>query len=70
MSTWHQRKAGAIKLPADVWTIVTDPPQGMRTLACFTTESQARETLYRWRCNGHGRHSYLVAPTAGAGVIL
>ncbi len=54
------------KIPQDKWTIVTEPPYGGRTLACFNTESQARETLYRWRCDGRGKHSYLIAPSAGA----
>ena len=49
--------------PNDKWVIL------MRRIArVFDTESQARETLYRWRLNGE--QAKLIAPTAGAGVIL
>jgi hypothetical protein len=69
MSTWHQDQRKHV-IPYDKWTIVTNPPHGLRTFWTFDTESEARKRLETWRMNGHGAHSHIIAPTAGAGVLL
>lgn len=69
MSTWHQDKRPTLPAP-DKWTIVTDPPHALRTHWECDTETQARRTLETWRNNGRGQHSYIVAPTAGAGLLV
>ena len=69
MSTWHQNRAFA-RIPTDKWTIVTNPPHGMRTFWTFDTESEARKRLACWQRNGNATHSTIIAPLAGAGVLL
>jgi hypothetical protein len=66
MSTWHQRQRPAAIPPADQWTIISDPPNGLRTFMCFDTEAAARKCLQGLRANGHGEHLTLTPPRAGA----
>jgi hypothetical protein len=64
MSTWHQNKAlreGRSSLQHETeWTIVDDPPNDLRTLESFTTESVARTMLAKRK--EQGRHVYLLPP--------
>jgi len=56
--------------PMDKWTIVRDPPNGLRTFTIFDTEPAARKCLEGLRRNGTGDYLTLFAPTSGAGIIL
>lgn len=54
MATWHQLRAqrrNPVRLdhPTE-WTVVSDPPNGLRTCMSFTTEEAAR--AYFLRHNG------------------
>lgn len=65
MATWHQHQRKAVKLahPTE-WTVVTDPPNDLRTLCSWTTEAAAHAYIERLRQH-HPReaaHSYVLPP--------
>lgn len=63
MSTWHQDRANSqtrLYHQTD-WTVVSDPPNGMRTLYTFPTEAGARAALATWREAGQ-EYLYLLPP--------
>jgi hypothetical protein len=66
MSTWHQRKAGALK-PRNKWTIVSDPPGEVMALTVFESEEAARACMARWQ-EASQTHLYLSAPYDARGV--
>ena len=61
MATWHQLKAGPVRLQhATQWAVVIDPPHDCRAVMLFATEIAAREYA------GRAQHAYVLAPS-GAG---
>lgn len=67
MATWHQNRR-PVRLYHDTkWTIITDPPNGMRTLMLFDTKERAEEILALWKATSRGQHSYILKPGSHKG---
>ncbi len=66
MATWHQMRRPVPLYHATLWTIVTDPPNGMRTLMTCATEESAKATLAKWIEDGRNKHSYILPPAKKA----
>jgi hypothetical protein len=62
MATWHQLKAGPVRLQhATQWAVVIDPPNDCRAVMLFTTEAAAREYA------GRVQHAYVLEPSGAPG---
>ena len=64
MASWHQRQAmrGKVWQPSK-WTVVSDPPNEMRTHMTFPDKAAAEEALRQWQARGE-RYVYIVGPVA------
>jgi hypothetical protein len=61
---------GPLTLDADRWHVLDRAPNCCAAISSFSAESSAREYIYRRQRIGNGSHLTLIAPTAGAGVLL
>ena len=61
MSTWHQDQARTKLYHQTDWTVVSNPPNQMRTLSTFSTEAAARVALAKWKEAGQ-EYLYLLPP--------
>lgn len=62
MATWHQQRRPVQLWHETEWTVVSDPPNGLRTLARWSTEERAREHLAGLVKHGNGAHAYVIPP--------
>lgn len=71
MATWHQQQADRRAFQAGSprklyheteWTVVSDPPNDVRTLSTFTTKAKAEEFLAKIKAREP--HSYILAPAS------
>jgi len=58
MATWHQQRAGRVLTPAGKYTVVTDPPNQLRTHMVFGTMEEAQTYLVNLSKNQPDKHQY------------
>lgn len=61
MATWHQQQTPYRLYHDTEWTVVSDPPNQVRTLSTFTTEAGARTAMAKWKAAGE-EHLYILPP--------
>lgn len=68
MATWHQNRRPVKLFHATQWTVVTDPPNGMRTLALFTDEAGAKKSIENLAKHHPtlAKHSYILPPESAS----
>lgn len=59
MATWHQQKAAVPLWHSELYTVVTDPPNGCMSVARYKDPVQAVRESERTP------HSYVIPPTGG-----
>lgn len=60
MATWHQNRARTPLWHDTQWTVVSDPPNDLRTITRCDTQAQAEE--YLARIKPREPHSYIIRP--------
>lgn len=62
MATWHQLQRPVRLFHDTEWTVVEDPPNGVRTLSTFTTERGARDYCARVTARRPNVPAYVLRP--------